>query len=42
MVDVIYDFTVTDRLKNPLEELIVSWIAPALSEISEKMIYPTF
>ena len=41
MVNIIHDFTVTDRRKNPLEELIFSWIAHALSEISEKMILPT-
>ena len=39
MADSIHDFTVTDHLKNPLEELIVSWVACALSVISEKMIF---
>ena len=41
MVDGIHDFTVTDHKKNPSGELIiiiVSWIARALSEISEEMI----
>ena len=36
--DGILDFTLTDHQKNALEELIISWIAHALSEISEKMI----
>ena len=34
-------FAVTDHQKNPLEELIVSWVTCALSEISEKMIMLT-
>ena len=34
-------FAVTDHQKNPLEELIVSWVTCALSEISEKMIMST-
>ena len=34
MADGIYDFTVTDCQKNPLEELIVSWFAGASSDIS--------
>ena len=38
MADGIHDFTVTEHQKNPLEELIVSWIACALSEISKKII----
>ena len=29
-----HDFTVADRQKNPTEELIVSWIAIASSDIS--------
>ena len=42
MADGIHQFTVTEHQKNPLEELIVSWIARALSEISKKMIVSTF
>ena len=42
MADGIHDFTVTDHQKNPLEELIVSWKACALSEISKKIIAWTF
>ena len=38
MADGIHDFTVTERQKNPLEALIFSWIACALSEISKKII----
>ena len=38
----IHDFTVTDNQKNPMQELIVWWIARALSEISEEMIASTF
>ena len=34
MADSIHNFTVADRQKNPSEELIVSWIAVALSDIS--------
>ena len=37
-----HDFTVTDHQKNPLEELIVSWIAHSLSEIYQVMIVSTF
>ena len=42
MADGTHDFTVTDHQKNPLEELIVSWIAHALSEICQEMIVSTF
>ena len=42
MVDGIHDFTVVDCQKNPLEELIVLWIAGALSDISEEMIESSF
>jgi len=42
MADGIHGFTVTDHQKNPLEELIVSWIAHALSEICQEMIVSTF
>ena len=41
MADGIHDFTLTDHQKNALEELIIFWIAHALSEISEKMIVST-
>ena len=34
MADSVRDFTVADRQKNPSEELIVSWITIALSDIS--------
>ena len=34
MVDSIHDFTVDDHQKNPSEELIISWIAVASSDIS--------
>ena len=34
MADGIHDFTVADCQKNPLEELIVLWIAVASSDIS--------
>ena len=34
MADGIHDFTVADCEKNPSEELIVSWIAGASSDIS--------
>ena len=34
MADGICDFTVTDRQKNPSEELIVSWITVASSDTS--------
>ena len=39
MADGIHDFT---GQKNPLEELIVSWIAGASSDISEEMIESSF
>ena len=42
MVDGIHDFTVADHQKNPSEELIVSWIAGASSDISEEMIESSF
>ena len=42
MADGIHDFTVASRQKIPLEELIVSWIAGALSDISEEMIESPF
>ena len=42
MADGIHAFPVTDHQKNPLEELMVSWIARALTKISEEMIAPTF
>ena len=42
MVDGIHAYTVTDHQKNPLEELIVLWIACALNEICEEMIAPPF
>ena len=42
MADVIHDFTVTGRQKNPSKELIVSWIAGALSDISEEIIESSF
>ena len=42
MADSIHAFTVTEHQKNPLEELIVSCIICALSEVSEKMIVSTF
>ena len=38
MVDGIHDFTVAGRQKNPSEEMIVSWIASASSDIPEEMI----
>ena len=38
MADGTHDFTVADRQKNPSEELIVSWITGASSDISEEMI----
>ena len=39
MLDGIHDFTVINSQKNPSEQLIiVSWIAGALSTISEEMI----
>ena len=34
MADGIHDFTVADHQKNPLEELIFSWISGASSDIS--------
>ena len=36
MTDGIHDFTVADCQKNPSEELIVSWVTGALSDISEE------
>ena len=42
MVDGIHDFTVVDCQKNPSEELIVTWIAGASSDISEEMIESSF
>ena len=42
MADTIHDFTVADCQKNPSEELIISWIASALSDISEEMIELSF
>ena len=42
MADGIHDFTMAGRQKNPSEELIVSWIASALSDISEEMIESSF
>ena len=42
MADGIHDFTVADHQKNPSEELIVSWIAIASSDISEEMIESSF
>ena len=42
MTDGIHDFTLTVRQKNPSEELIVSWIAVALSDISEEIIESSF
>ena len=42
MVDGIHDFTLAGRQKNRSEELIVSWIAGALSDISEEMIESSF
>ena len=38
MADGIRDFTVADCQKNPSGELIISWIAGALIDISEEMI----
>ena len=38
IADGIHDFTVAGSQKNPLEELIVSCMAGALSDISEEMI----
>ena len=42
MADGIYEYTVTKRQKNPSEELIVSWIAGARTDISEEMIESSF
>ena len=42
MADGIHDFTVADCQKNPLEELIIRWIASASSDISEVMIESLF
>ena len=38
MANGIHDSTVVDNAKNPLEELIVSWITVALSGICIEMI----
>ena len=42
MADGIHDFTVAGCQKNPSEELIISWIAGAWSDISEEMIESPF
>ena len=42
MADGIHDFTLADREKNSSEELIISWIAGALIDISEEMIESSF
>ena len=42
MADSIHDFTLADREKNSLEELIISWIAGASIDISEEMIELSF
>ena len=42
MADGIHDFTMAGRQKNPSEELIVSWITGASSDISEEMIESSF
>ena len=42
MADGIHDFTVAGRQKNPSEELIISWITVASSDISEEMIESFF
>ena len=42
MADGIHDFTVAGCQKNPSEELIISWIAGAWSDISEEMIKASF
>ena len=38
----IRDFRVADRQKNPSEELIISWIADASTDISDEMIESSF
>lgn len=38
MVDGIHDVSATDHQKKPWEELIVLWVAGALSVISEEII----
>ena len=38
MADSIHDFTVINSQKNQWEQLIISWIANTLSDISEEMI----
>ena len=42
MADGIHDFRVAGRQKNPPEDLTVSWIAGALSDIPEEMIESSF
>ena len=42
MRDGIHDFTAAGHQKNPSEELIVSWITSASSDISEEMIESSF
>ena len=42
LVDGIHDFTVAEGQKNPSEELIISWIAGASSDISKEMIESSF
>ena len=42
MADGMHDFAEADHQKNPSEELIVSWIASASSDISEEMIKSSF
>ena len=42
MADGILDFTVADHQKNPSEEVIVSWVARASSDIFEEMIELSF
>ena len=42
MVDGIHNFTVAGCQKNPLEELIVSWIASPSRDISEELIESSF
>ena len=42
MANGIHDFPVADCQENPSEELIVSWITSASSDISEEMIESSF
>ena len=42
MADGIHDFMLADCQNNPSEELMVSWIAGASSDISEEMIQSSF